>query len=53
MSMYKDLRIELSAVCLYGLYGKLNTLLHLYHYNELFITYTMFIFTLQLNSEGF
>ena len=24
--------IEISAVCLYGLYGKLDTLLHLYYY---------------------
>ena len=33
MGMYKDLRIELSAVCLYELYGKMDTLLHLYIMN--------------------
>ena len=33
--------IELSAVCLYRLYGKLDTLLHLYYYEllKLFVTH--------------
>ena len=32
--------IELSAVCLYGLYGKLDTLLHIYYYEFLVLAST-------------
>ena len=45
MDVYKDgFTIELSAVCLYKLYGKLDTLLHLYYYELLtWCTYKLYI----------